>query len=120
MRGGYGNERDGFASLRSAHVLLDGGLRPEVDPQLVRFVADLAWLEGEGVTVERYNSAQEPAAFVGNPDVRRALQERGSRCLPLALWDGAVVSSGAYPTRTDLARALGLAPAPALDQDGVA
>jgi hypothetical protein len=36
---------------------------PSVDPQLARFSADLEWLKSQGVSVERFNLAQEPAAF---------------------------------------------------------
>jgi hypothetical protein len=82
---------------------------PEVDPDLIRFAADVDWLKRRGVVVERYNAAQEPVAFVGNPAVRRALQERGSGCLPLVLWGGETVASGAYPDRAALMRLVGLA-----------
>jgi hypothetical protein len=98
---------------------------PAVDPGLVRFSADLDWLKRRGVAVERYNAAQEPAAFVGNPAVRRALQERGSDCLPLVLWGGETVASGKYPDRAALTRVVGLAAAEPdstmhADTDGVA
>jgi hypothetical protein len=83
---------------------------PEVDGALVRFAADLDWLARQGVAVERYNAAHDAGAFVGNPAVRRALQERGSECLPLVLWAGEAVVSGAYPDRASLAQAVGLAP----------
>jgi len=36
---------------------------PSVDPQLARFSADLDWLTSQGVAVERFNLAQQPAAF---------------------------------------------------------
>jgi len=49
---------------------------PGVDPQLVRFAADLDWLQGEGVAVERFK-----------------LEERGETALPLILVDGAVKSA---------------------------
>jgi hypothetical protein len=83
---------------------------PEVDGDLVRFAADLDWLKKQGVAVERYNAAHDAGAFVGNPVVRRALQERGGGCLPLVLWAGEAVASGAYPDRAVLARVVGLAP----------
>jgi hypothetical protein len=82
---------------------------PEVDGELVRFAADLDWLKKQGVAVERYNAAHDAGAFVSNPAVRRALQERGSGCLPLVLWAGEAVASGAYPDRAGLARVVGLA-----------
>ena len=36
---------------------------PSVDPELARFAADLDWLKKQGVTVERFNLSQQPAAF---------------------------------------------------------
>lgn len=81
---------------------------PDVDPELVRFAADLEWLRGEGVDVVRHNLAQEPAAFVAEPLARRVLQERGEAGLPLVIVGGEVKSSGGYPTREDLARWAGV------------
>ncbi len=39
---------------------------PEVDPKLVEFSAALKSLEQQGVTVTRYNMAQEPMVFAQN------------------------------------------------------
>jgi len=77
---------------------------PSIDPALPRFAADLEWLKGKGLEVERYNLAQEVAAFTNNPVVKTALNSRGSKCLPLLLLDGMIVAEGAYPTREELAR----------------
>jgi hypothetical protein len=77
---------------------------PSVDPALPRFAADLEWLRNKGLEVERYNLAQDVAAFTSNPIVKVALNSRGSKCLPLLLLDGTIVSEGAYPTREELAR----------------
>jgi arsenical resistance operon trans-acting repressor ArsD len=76
---------------------------PSVDPALPRFAADLEWLKSKGLQVERYNLAQEVAAFTSNPVVKHALNSRGSKCLPLLLLNGAIVAEGAYPTREELA-----------------
>lgn len=76
---------------------------PDVDPELVRFAADVAWLESQGVRVERYNLAQQPGAFVSDPQVRRVLQESGEAALPLVMIGSVVKSSGAYPSRELLA-----------------
>jgi hypothetical protein len=81
---------------------------PAVDGELVRFAADLDWLKKQGVAVERYNAAHDAGAFVASAAVRRAVQEHGSRCLPLVLWAGEAVASGAYPDRAVLARVVGL------------
>jgi hypothetical protein len=85
-----------------------GACGPDPDPELTRVAHDLAWLRHNGVDVERYNLAQEPAAFVENPVVQQRLQAEDSGCLPLVLVDGAIVSSGVYPTRARLFELLGL------------
>ncbi|HSJ06869.1 MAG TPA: arsenite efflux transporter metallochaperone ArsD [Longimicrobiales bacterium] len=90
---------------------------PDVDQALVRFAVDLDWLQKQGVSVERYNAAHDAGVFVGNPVVRRALQEQGSGCLPLVLWGGDPMASGGYPDRATLARTVGLPPA-ATSTDG--
>jgi hypothetical protein len=77
---------------------------PSVDPALPRFAADVEWLKAKGITVERYNLAQEVAAFTSNATVKRALNAKGTKCLPLILVDGSIVAEGSYPTRRDLAR----------------
>src|SRR5512135_3684339 len=77
---------------------------PSVDPVLARFVADLDWLKRQGVEVERYNLAQQPAAFASNLIIAAALRGFGTNCLPLILVDGQIVSRGSYPKRDELAR----------------
>lgn len=81
---------------------------PNVDPVLPRFAADLEWLKGRGVDAERFNLAQQPAAFAGNEVVRSEIAERGMESLPLVLVDGQVVSRGGYPAREQLAEWSGL------------
>jgi hypothetical protein len=76
---------------------------PSVDPVLPRFSADLEWLKSKGVQVERYNLAQEIAAFTANAIVKAAIHSKGTECLPMVLVDGIVVSEGTYPTREQLA-----------------
>jgi len=83
---------------------------PRVNPVLPRFAADLDWLRRGGVVVERFNPAQQPAAFAENPTVKAALEEHGTRCLPLVLADGQIVSRGGHPSRALLALWAGLAP----------
>ena len=78
------------------------------DPALVRFAADLAWVEKRGVKVSRHNFGKEPQAFAANPAVAREM-ETGMDRLPVILVDGRIVSAGAYPSRQQLARKLGIA-----------
>jgi len=87
---------------------------PGVDPELVRFAADLDWARRQGIQVERYNLSQEPAAFVANPAVKDLLTKEGNDCLPLVMVDGTVSFKGSYPTREALAAAAGLQARPSL------
>ena len=82
---------------------------PSVDPVLPRFSADLEWLKSKGVDVERYNLAQDVAAFAANSTVKQALNSQGTKCLPMILVDGNVVSRSDYPTREQLASFTGVA-----------
>jgi len=81
---------------------------PSIDPELARISADLEWLRGQGVAVERFNLSQEPGAFAGAPLVQQALQARGVECLPLVLVDGRIVAEGTYPARETLAALAGI------------
>lgn len=80
---------------------------PSVDPDLARFAADVAWLKKQGVTVERYNLAQQPAAFADTPAVKDALA-RGTEVLPLVLVGDRIAVEGAYPSRETLAALAGV------------
>jgi AhpD family alkylhydroperoxidase len=94
---------------------------PSVDPHLVRFAADLDWLQSQGITVERFNLSQQPGAFAADAVVRAALEEQGETALPLVKLDGEVKSTGVYPPRDELAAWAGLAaPAPSIFSDAVA
>lgn len=75
---------------------------PKVDPALPRFAGDLEWVKMQGLTVARYNLAQQPMAFAENAAVRDALEKEGVACLPLILVDGKIVSRAAYPAREAL------------------
>ncbi len=81
---------------------------PSVDPELVRFAADLKWIEEHGVTVERHNLAQQPNAFVEEPLVLAALNAQGPECLPIVIVDGKRVDTAGYPARAQLLELLGL------------
>lgn len=82
---------------------------PSVDPKLTRFAADLAWLKSQGISVERFNLAQQPAAFATDTAVVAALEAKGEASLPLVKVNGEVKSSGVYPSRDELALWAGLA-----------
>lgn len=81
---------------------------PSVDPQLARFAADLDWLKAQGVSVERFNLAQQPAVFAEDQAVRSALETKGEAGLPVVKVNGEIKSSGVYPSRAELSSWAGL------------
>jgi AhpD family alkylhydroperoxidase len=76
---------------------------PDVDTKLVQFAADLNWLKAQGVTVQRHNLSQNPAAFVQNEAVKTALTDKGEAALPALLINGKIAATGRYPDRAELA-----------------
>jgi len=76
---------------------------PGVDPALARFAGDLDAMKAGGAVVERFNLAQDLAAFAANPLVKKALSQEGKKCLPLVFVGGREVSRGRYPTREEIA-----------------
>jgi AhpD family alkylhydroperoxidase len=93
---------------------------PSVDPQLVRFAADLDWLKTQGVSVERYNLSNRPLAFAEDEAVKAALDTQGEGALPLIKVDGTVQSHGTYPSRDQLATWAGVnVPAPSIYTEAV-
>lgn len=75
----------------------------DVDPTLSRFASDLDWLSGQGVSVSRATLSQEPGKFVVCEPVKAVLESDGVDGLPAIVVDGALVSSGRYPSRAELA-----------------
>jgi len=89
---------------------------PEVDPKLARFAGDLDWLKAQGVDVRRLNLAQEPGRFVENDTVKAILDRSGGDELPVILVGDKLIASGRYPSRAELAKVVGIAPAAMTEQ----
>jgi hypothetical protein len=80
----------------------------DADTVLISFASDIDWLKKNGADVQRFNLAQEPAAFVENPLVRTEINEAGESCLPLLLLEGEIISRGVYPDRRQLQAWMGM------------
>lgn len=74
----------------------------DVDESLVAFSADLNFLQGESVDIQRHNLANDPAAFVEDDTARQFLETAGSGGLPLTVVNGVTVKTGSYPNREEL------------------
>jgi hypothetical protein len=80
---------------------------PAVDPELVRFAADLQWLQSQRVEVVRYNLSQQPAAFVSTPAVKAALAKAGNRyARPRGMAGGPLMHNRYTINRSDTACAV--------------
>ncbi|MDA8381313.1 MAG: arsenite efflux transporter metallochaperone ArsD [Actinomycetota bacterium] len=80
---------------------------PSVDPALSQAAADFAWLTDRGVSVTRFNLAQEPAAFAADAKVAGMLAAFGDQALPAVLVGDRILVYGRYPSRDELAEAVG-------------
>ncbi len=69
----------------------------EVDQALVSFSADVAWAQGQGAKIERFNLAQRPMAFAENAAVKGALERSGEAALPLIVVEGVSYFPAAAP-----------------------
>lgn len=83
---------------------------PSVDPVLALFAADVEWLRGQRVIVERFNLPQDPGAFAQETVVRNALETGGNDSLPLIVRNGEILSQGRYPPGRSLPPGSGLRP----------
>jgi Arsenical resistance operon protein ArsD len=81
---------------------------PSVDPRLALLAADLDWLRAQGVAIERFNLAQQPAAFAADAAVRAVLEAKGDTGLPVIKVNDEIKSVGEYPSRADLATWAGI------------
>jgi hypothetical protein len=82
----------------------------DADTALIEFSSDLDWLQKNGVEVQRFNLAQEPAAFVNDPLIKTEINESGESCLPLLVLEGKIISRGVYPDRQQLQSWTGIEP----------
>jgi arsenite methyltransferase len=85
---------------------------PDPDAALVQFAADLKEVAALGVTVQRFNLAQEPEKFIAQPAVLAAVNTLGAEVLPLILRDGRIVSHGRYPSLAELREMAAAKPTP--------
>jgi hypothetical protein len=77
------------------------------DRDFAAFEERLDWLEANGILVERFDPRTVPGEVAARGTVLDLLSAEGGRCLPLILVDGGIVWQGSYPSRTQLARAVG-------------
>jgi len=75
---------------------------PTLDQTLLDVNEMILALQAEGLSVERYQMASAPNAFLTNAEVMRLVREQQMAALPITVVHGAVVKVGAYPTLAEL------------------
>ena len=78
------------------------------DIALARFSADLQWLQGQGVAVQRFTLSQQPEKFTTEPKILQAVNAGGTGALPIVMVDDQIIAEREYPSREQLASKLGL------------
>ncbi|MDQ8204123.1 arsenite efflux transporter metallochaperone ArsD [Pelagicoccus sp. SDUM812003] len=86
---------------------------PSPDAKLVAFSNVVERLKKAGVSVTRFNLAQEPLKFAQNAMVKRELEEKGEAALPLVFAQGEIAFQGTYPSLEELGERLGVELSPA-------
>jgi hypothetical protein len=75
---------------------------PTVDQTLLEVHEMFLALKKEGVTIERYQMASQPHAFLGNPEVMQLVRDKQMAALPITVVRGRVIKTGAYPTLAEV------------------
>ena len=88
---------------------------PDADDELAQFAAALDKAKKNGVEVDRFTLAHQPAEYVKNTQIKAMLDSEGIECLPVVFVDDDIVSKGGYPGRVDLLSKLGLDAGAALE-----
>lgn len=83
---------------------------PAIDPVLVKVNDAVLALKKQGAEIERFNLAQQPKAFMENPEVKLLLSRNGKGILPITIVNGKILKTGEYPSYEELCDALGVEP----------
>jgi len=75
---------------------------PTVDEKIVAFNDLLETLRSEDYDVERFNLAQNAAAFQSDETVLGILKDEQLEALPITMVEGRVIKKGAYPTLEEI------------------
>lgn len=79
---------------------------PTLDQTLLDMNEMISTLQGENLSVERYQMSSHPNVFLANSDVMRLVREKEMNALPITVVLGKVVKVGAYPVLAEIRAAL--------------
>ena len=81
---------------------------PTLDQTLLDLNEMLLALQSEGISVQRYQMASSPQAFLNNPEVMSLVREKQMEALPITTVYGKVIKAGGYPTLAEIKSNLNL------------
>ncbi len=80
---------------------------PTIDPVLLDVNEMIVALQGEGITVVRYQMSTHAQAFAKNSEVLKLIREKQLAALPISIVRGRIIKTGAYPSLAEVRAALG-------------
>lgn len=79
-----------------------------VDPELIRITTVIDTLKKKEIEIERYNLTSAPQVFVTNQTVNSLIKEKGVEILPISVLDDVILTTGRYPSNSEIAEALNI------------
>ncbi|MBI4651847.1 arsenite efflux transporter metallochaperone ArsD [Candidatus Desantisbacteria bacterium] len=80
----------------------------KIDEKLIEFANALKILSKSGATVERFNMAQTPNAFIENIKVKKIIAQKGQKSLPLIFINDELKWSGKIPSTEEILKTFGI------------
>ncbi len=79
---------------------------PTIDPLLLDLNEMILTLQGEGITVARFQMSAHAQVFARNSEVLKLLREKQLAALPISVVNGRIIKTGTYPTLAEVRVAL--------------
>lgn len=97
------HQNDAIVELFDPPMCCPTGLcGPTLDQSLLDLNEMLLALQTEGISVQRYQMASSPQAFLSNAEVMRLVREKQMDALPITAVHGKVIKFGEYPTLSEI------------------
>lgn len=79
---------------------------PSLDETLLDVNEMILALNNENISIERYQMASDPQAFLTNPEVMKIVREKQMAALPITVVHGNIIKIGEYPRLDEVRAAL--------------
>ena len=79
---------------------------PTIDQTLLDVSEMIVKLQSNGYRVERYQMSTHPNIFISNVEVMKLIREKQMNALPIILVQGKIISTGYYPSLSEIQKNL--------------